>query len=272
MAPSRTGLGAALAIVLVTVVVAGCIGTTGEASETQSVDDAATEAPPSSSALPGPFTLRACAEQFGLFTIPASDAEPYLPDGFELTGLSGTPLPEGTAHLVVLAYTCDEDGVAVTEFSADLVVEPPEAVRNDDAGDHYINVVGVTTSASTLDAYHAWGLTGMQEGEVGIDAAADTPLAGAWGSHAAQGSAEARMTTSALGPPTAASGGEVRIFGVEDRKVTGALDITWTDVEGGYGEAAFQDEGLVPVATEEVGLGGSFWGFDETFRPVALPP
>lgn len=60
----------------------------------------------------------------------------------------------------------------------------------------------------------------------------------------------------------------MRIFGVEDRIVTGGVDIDWTSLEGVFGEAVLEDDGLVPVPTQGASAGGHFWGFDETFTPV----
>lgn len=83
----------------------------------------------------------------------------------------------------------------MTEFTVEVIVEPPEALRSETAGDHYVLITGVTTSEHNQEAYEAWGLGSIQEGNVALDAALEGPLAAAWDTTAERQGASARLTT-----------------------------------------------------------------------------
>lgn len=249
-------------------VMSGCLADT----EAEDTEDDATSSEPETDEATDSFELTDCLEQFGLFKVPSSQAEPYLPDGFEPAGTDGTPLTDGTAVLVGIALTCDgpaENGTT-TQFWTDLIVEPPEAYADEDAAFHYLHVTGVVTGTTVHDTWAAWGMPRMAGGEVTFETG-DGPLVDTAESHATNGTLGATLSTTAAEPQQTAPGASIRLFGVENRTVTAIVDVSFGAYTGNAGEVALEDDGLVPFDIEGPGAGGIFGDYDATFRTVDLP-
>ncbi len=135
----------------------------------------------------------------------------------------------------------------------------------------YVHVVGVVEGSAMHDAYVAWGIPQMPEGEVQVDVPRDHLIVGDGATRAANGTAEALLTTTAVGPAQTFSAGTARLFGVQDGAVTAMVDSEFTPFTGAAGPGELEDDGLLPVIVDGPGAGGNFWGYDMTFWPVELP-
>lgn len=260
------------ACLLLTLGLAGCLAADAPtAGPAEGADGAGTA--DAGDGAPSERTLRGCTEQFGAFTIPARQAEPYLPDGFEPVGVAGVPLADGTVALAVVGLACEDPGTGetVTQWWTEIPVDPPERYAKEGAMFQYVHVFGVVTGAAMLEAYDAWGIARFVEGDVQVDVPIDPLLVGAGGTRAANGTAEARLTTTAAGPAQTFPGGPARLFGVADGQVTGIVDAEFTAFTGAFGPAMLDDDGLLPVTVDGPGAGGNFWGYDITFWPAELP-
>lgn len=251
------------------VVLAGCIDS-GEATLQGAADDAAAGQDTMDDM--ESFVLEDCIEQAAIFTFPAEQADPYLPDGFTATGLDGGPLP-GRATFIPLLLRCatDLDTDDVTLLFNFIVVEPPEAYKDPDAALHYIPVSGVTTSANLSARFAAWNVTAVPRGELAFDGEPDGPGVETWTMEALTDDGGARLTTNALGDHPELVDGSIRVFGVEARTVVGIVDMSGGAWEGGVGDAVFEDDGMVPFDLAAVGVGVHAWDYGFTVAPAPLP-
>lgn len=267
----RAPLPLGIAALLLAASLAGCVG--ADPASSSGADDPADGTGAGTDEAPSTLALRACTEQYGVFTIPADQAAPYLPDGFEPVGVGGAPLADGTAALAIVGLTCEDPdtGETITQWWTDIPVDPPEPYAKDGAMFQYIHVFGVVTGPPMLDAYDAWSIPRFFEGDVQVDVPIDPLLVGDGETRAANGTDEVRLTTTAAGPAQTLPAGTARLFGVEDGTVTGMVDSEFTPFTGAFGPAALEDDGLLPVTVDGPGAGGNFWGYDITFWPAELP-
>ncbi len=251
----------------------------------------ATAAPETSPAASGhDFELSDCDEQYGAFTVPAGEAEPYLPEGFRFAGVGGEPLPDGQATLIVLVVRCDGPGDDEESYQlwTELPVVPTERYRSDGVLLYYIHVVGLTTSPTIADAYRAWNIPRFCMGDISLDMgnttdgvavedAAEVRVAN-WESELAtrrpacagtpaNEESGFRLTTSLVGTHPPLFGGSVRLLGVEDQHVPGIVDVTGDEWKEGFGQAQLVDNDLIPFELEGPAIGGHAWDFDASYRP-----
>lgn len=65
-------------------------------------------------------------------------------------------------------------------------------------------------------------------------------------------------------------GGVVRIFGIDDSNVTGAVDFGGTVWEGAAGVATFEDDGFVPLDVNGGGAGGLALDYSYVVTPATV--
>lgn len=266
-APAPLGIAA----LLLAASLAGCLG--ADPASSSDADGPADGTEATADDAPRTVELRDCTEHYATFTVPASEAGPYLPDGFETVGVGGAPPADGTVALVLLGLACGDPatGETVRQVSAEIPVDPPERYAKEGALFQYVHVVGVVAGHAMLEAYDAWGLPGVAGGEVQIEVPRDHLVVGDGETYAVNGSDEVRLATTVAGPPQTLPGGTGRFFGVEDGEVTAIVDAEFTPFTGAAGRAVLEEAGLVPMTVDGPGAGGNFWGYDMTLRPAELP-
>ena len=207
--------------------------------------------------------LEACYEQLGVFILPASDAEAYLPEGFEVY------LPEGfepenvassgeIAPLSVWSIDCKpihEKEEPLNMVWVDIPVVPPEAYRSDNIDTYSVPVQLFTSSPTLVEALHAFGIPQAELSDVThiVNEQADTVRTGL--AHATGGGEEITMETHVAGATIPEEGFEARIFGVEDGQITGVVDLIISDYDIMPGEASltrntlFSEQSLESIYT-----------------------
>lgn len=257
-----------VSLLTVVALLSGCFGPDGPADheDPSHPDEGSDPVPPSS------YRLSRCDEQWVLLKTPASEAKAYVPAGFDLVGVDGAPSPADAAALFVLALDCEdpEADEAVAQVWVHLVVDPPEEERNPDAVLHYVPVTWPVTEGPYLDALRAWDIVQAKPGNITVGAGFKGPGAASWETRFGDGNGSATLKTDTVGnqPPT--SGGVVRMFGVADGRVTGVVDFTGTESESARGAGTFEDDGVVPLATNGSGVAGLALDYDYEIRPVGV--
>lgn len=269
-APSTAAV-TALAFALV---LAGCLGALDPSAEQaggqQAPDaDAGADGPNATAALPEVLAVEGCNEHFGVFPVPGPAVTDRLPDGFA---------HEHMAY--VFAFTCDTaalDGEDVEAFSfatAGVFVAPPERHRLDGAIAHAVSVWTVATTESAADAFAAWDLGDVVEGDVVLEVLGEAPPGHGARMTADDGDGVLHMYTGVRDPPTEGEAGTARIFGVADGQLTGYVDINWTSADVYEGGAMAGYEGPDSPLGVPLGPGAAYhWmgdGYGATFRAVAL--
>lgn len=259
-----------IVVVLLAASLAGCLSN-GDASSTEPAE-ANPEVGEDNETIPELLELVHCDEQFAVFTTPASQAEAYLPEGFSLVGVSGEPLPEGAASLVVLTLDCQNPATdeIVTQLWVHLPVEAPEAYTREDALFHYIPVKWPVASEPLLETLHAWGIPQATFAAIQFDAGSTSPGPTSWETRASDADGGVRLATETVGNHPPGEGGVVRIFGVENGEVVGAVDFQSTAWEGALGVATLEDDGLVPIDVHGPSAGGLALDYDYIVTPVDL--
>ena len=195
---------------------------------------------------PESAVLETCDEQLGVFILPASDAEPYLPEGFEPYQPEGFE-PENVdlsgEYAPVNVWSIECEPIHEKEEPLNMVwveiVVAPEVYRFDDIDASYSVPVQLFTSSPTLvETLHAFGIPQAELSDVTheVNEPADTVRTGL--AHATDGSEEVTMETHVAGAPIPEEGFESRKFGVEDGQVTGVVDLIISDFDIMPGEAS----------------------------------
>lgn len=262
-------------LLLLAVPMAGCTG-----EEPTPGEDANAEV------LPESVVLEACYEQLGVFVVPASEAEAYLPEGFEvyLPEEIEDYLPEGfepenvapsgeIALLSVASMECEpvhEKEEPLNMVWVDIVVTPPEAYRSDDAEIYYVPIQLFTSSPTLVETLHAFGIPQAELSDVihEVHEKADTVRTGL--ADATGGGEEITMESHVAGSPT--PGGEDgvggRIFGVKDGQVTGVVDYISSDYEIMPGEASLTKNTLFSEQSHENIYTVHAWDIEFHHEPV----
>lgn len=272
---------ALVAVVLLAAGLAGCIGGDDAALEganTTDATDAANETDlgtlPDGEPVPLDLEMADCYEQTGVFPVPA-EAVGELPEGFEPVPFD----PAGqTATMLVIALDCSLPGdEAHSEVWGMVEVEPPEELAAEDAAFSLIALGAISSTERRAHVYEAWGMgeDGILAGDVTVETLAETPPARGGHVLGTDDDFTVHMYTTVEGEPAPESAGKARAFGVDGGEVTGAMDVAWTDSQGGYqtGEAALAFEGGAPIPEPGgAGVAFHFWGedYDVAFQYVDL--
>ncbi len=167
-----------------------------------------------------------------------------MPPGFA-PSFGGTPfvgaLP-GVGSFNVLYISCTVEGEHVKEMIAVLEVMPPEYLRLEGASWHFLAVSGLTTSERSAQRYASWCFGDIiTHGEVDISAS-ETPVAIAGHATATDDTSTVTMDSVTGGPPTPTSGGEGRLFGVNDATVH-YIDVSFNEAIVNFGSGSVQVDG-----------------------------
>jgi len=220
--------------------------------------------------------LEACYEQLGVFILPASDAEPYLPEGFEPLQPEGVE-PENVdlsgeyAPLNVWSIECEpvhEKEEPLNMMWMDISVVPPEAYRSDDIDVYSVPVKLFTSSPTLVETLHAFGIPQTELSDVTheVNEKADTVRTGL--AHVKGGSEEVTMETHVAGGPIPEEGFEARIFGVEDDQVTGVVDLKISDFDIMPGEASLTENTIFSEQSLESAYTVHAWEIEFHLEPV----
>jgi len=222
--------------------------------------------------------LEACYEQLGVFILPASDAEAYLPEGFEVY------LPEGfepenvapsgeIAPLSVWSIDCKpihEKEEPLNMVWVDILVVPPEAYRSDDVELYTVPVQLFTSSPTLVETLHAFGIPQAELSDVTheVNEPADTVRTGL--AHATGGGEEITMESHVAGSPTPSGEDGIgwRMFGVQDGQVTGVVDVVSSDYDIMPGEASVTGNTLFSEHSLESVYSVHAWEIEFHLEPV----
>ncbi len=224
--------------------------------------------------LPESAVLEACYEQLGVFILPAGDAEAYLPEGFEIF------LPEGFENMapsgdITPLYVWSIDCKPIQEKEeplnmvwVDILVVPPETYRSDDVELYTVPVQLFTSSPTLVETLHASGIAQAELSDVTheVNEPADTVRTGL--AHATGGGEEVSMETHVAGGPIPEGGFDARIFGVEDGRVTGVVDVIISDYEIMPGEASLTGNTLFSEQSLESVYSVHAWEIEFHLEPV----
>lgn len=269
-----------LAVVLLTAGLAGCLGGEDAALEesnttetTPAVNESDLGTLPDGSPVPAETTLAGCHEQAGAFPVPRAFFEGEVPDGFE-------PVPFGpagaSATLVVISLSCSLSGEDQRVLWGMLVVEPPEGLAPEDGDVSLLALGTISSDERQAHVYEAWGLGDeILTGDVTVENLQETNLGRGGHAMATDGDFTIHMYSSVGGEPAPETAGQARVFGESGGELAGAMDISWTDSEGGFqdGEATLAFEGQAPIPQpESAGVAWHFWGdsYDVTFEHLDL--
>lgn len=287
---------AAIALLLLTTSLAGCIGGQDEATPTNTEDAGpAGTGPPGGpgsqegsglegnvSAVPGTgglVELSSCTEHLGLFALPAELFAGQLPDGFEPEPVEGAP---GTVGFFVIAVTCDTGAVvnpsspgqpgantSISEpgmIAGGITVRPPSELAS--GADVHGLLIGLLTEGEGLaQALGPWGLE-PEEATISQNTA-DLDLASLGQAQGSVGEFQVVLATEVSAAVDDASGYHARIFSLEGYGVTGWMDVrTGGATGGGSGTATFAFPEVPPV---HQGLGlqrlGDAYGYELLYTP-----
>ena len=226
--------------------------------------------------LPESPILEACYEQLGVFILPASDAEPFLPEGFKPLQPEGFE-PENVdlsgeyAPLNVWSIECEpvhEKEEPLNMVWMDISVVPPEAYRSDDIDVFSVPVKLFTSSPTLVEILHSFGIPQTELSDVTheVNEKADTVRTGL--AHATGGGEEITMETHVAGTPIPEEGFEARIFGVEDGQVTGVVDLIISDFDIMPGEASLTENTLFSEQSLESAYNVHAWEIEFHLEPV----
>jgi len=189
-----------------------------------------------------PVRFADCRQQIGVFGIDASDAAPFLPDGFvpvpfqdsSPAGSTGAPAPQAASATVQLVGTSCTPAAGqgagsevVTVMQAWLYVDPPDEFESEVLGptpSPYVVVPWMVVSGEALAArLQAWGLP-ARVGEVqddfgGVPGSLQTGTVVA----TAHGAA-VRLDTTVPALLRETTPERLRLFGVSNRRLTGVVD------------------------------------------------
>jgi hypothetical protein len=226
--------------------------------------------------LPESAVLEACYEQLGVFILPASDAEPYLPEGFEPYQPEGfeqenVDLSGEYAPVNVWSIECEpihEKEEPLNMMWMDISVVPPEAYRSDDIDAYSVPVKLFTSSPTLVETLQVFGIPQTELSDVTheINVKADTVRTGL--AHATEGGEEVTMETHVAGATIPEEGFEARIFGVEDGQITGVVDLIISDFDILPGEASLTGNTLFSEQSLESVYTVHAWEIEFHLEPV----
>jgi hypothetical protein len=226
--------------------------------------------------LPESAVLEACYEQLGVFILPASDAEPYLPEGFEPYQPEGfeqenVDLSGEYAPVNVWSIECEpihEKEEPLNMMWMDISVVPPEAYRSDDIDAYSVPVKLFTSSPTLVETLQVFGIPQTELSDVTheINVKADTVRTGL--AHATEGGEEVTMETHVAGTTIPEEGFEARIFGVEDGQITGVVDLIISDFDILPGKASLTGNTLFSEQRLESVYTVHAWEIEFHLEPV----
>ena len=226
--------------------------------------------------LPESAVLEACYEQLGVFILPASEAEPYLPEGFEPLQPEGFE-PENAdlsgeyAPVNVWSIECkpvQEKEEPLNMVWVEIVVVPPEAYRSDDVASYSVPVQLFTSSPTLVETLHSFGVAQAELSDVTheLNEKADTVRTGM--AHATGGGENITMESQIAGEQTPVEGFESRKFGVENGRVTGVVDLIISDFDRMQGEASLARNTLFSEQNPESVIAVHAWEIEFHLEPV----
>jgi hypothetical protein len=219
--------------------------------------------------LPKSVVLEACYEQLGVFNLPPSEAEPYLPEGFE-------PYLDPSlrfATLSVWSIECEpvhEKEDPLNMVWVDIIVIPPETYRSDDAGFYKVPIRLFTSSPTLVETLHAFGIPQAELSDVIHEVNEQNDMERAGLANAAGGSGEVTMETQVAGSPTPSGEDGIgpRIFGVKDGRVTGMVDYISSDYNIMPGEASLTNNTFFSEQNHESVYSVHAWEIEFHLEPV----
>ena len=238
--------------------------------------------------LPESVVLEACYEQLGIFLVPASEAEAYLPGGFEPVQadwfeIEYPPLwsepenvdPSGEyALLSVWSIECNpvhekEEPLNMVWMTIDVV--PPEAYMTDDAALYSVPVRLFTSSPTLVETLHAYGIPQAELSDVThiVNEKADTVRTGL--AHATGGGEEVIMESNVAGSPihrAAEDTGARRNFGVKDGQVSGVVEYRVSNYDIMPGDASLTENSLFSGQTPGSMFSVHAWEIEFHLEPV----
>jgi hypothetical protein len=224
---------------------------------------------PAAAAAPTHLLLHGCANVGGLFGVPASAAQAYLPDGFQ--PLPAPDDPRGGVRLFVEGMRCGTatlDGQALGEaraFYEELEVQPPATWQREGVGSYTVPLIFLAQPTEVARAFAAWGFARAGVGNLSFQPDADTPAAQHGTFTASEGSLRVTITTTAAPPLSQAQPGlQVRQFGVQDKQVRSVVDANASASTGTLGAAQVDFAGDPPLLDQAgpAAPGGSSAGYD----------
>lgn len=199
----------------------GCIGTLEQTQATRTTTDDGGDGPV------GSIALKDCREEIGIFPVPASAVEPYLPDGFEPAASTPPEVHQGedptgqTATLLLVGMDCESPRPASFLFPFVPVV-PPADERVDGVYYHAVALPCVADEA-TSELLRSWHVL-CEAGDVGIETRADAPAGAAWDLTADDGNATVTMEGAAPASRSPAGAEWIRLFHAAEGKLCARSD------------------------------------------------
>lgn len=261
----------AVAVLLVALALAGCLGDAGTTDPVGPSTDAPLGLLPDGSPVPLSMTWTRCAAFSGFFAYEMDALRVMLPSGFEPAPYPNDP--SGTlGSFVVSTHPCD----GVRDLFLGIPVIPPSEHAGD-ALSHVVALRYLTTNRTVADVFAAWNATGNEHAaRVSVGLVENQPLVRSGRVVAESGAFRIDLASSSPGPGGPGEPFQSRVFSVWEDRVVGAVDWTWDSFElicFDRTEATLRVEGA-PVAGLPPLLSGTgchLWGpYDYGLRYVDL--
>ncbi len=278
-----SGSALALFVLMVAVGLAGCASNHSLPSATHS----STTSVPTPGVQPvsvmgpvlGPsFELSDCRNRGGSFSVPRSNLDGILPEGFEAVASTDPTAPPDSVVVYAIAVSCaafrvnGTEGKAVELAYAEVAVTPSTKESVPGITDCTMPLFFVATDEALGAALHAHGLGLAGTGTLGTTAIETSPGARTDSYTLGDGSLQfifGETTPDTLG----VTGGDFMLYGVQGGHVVSRLQGTSEGGTAHYASAMVQSTG-VPGLTgfRDAALGFGASGFSLHFRPLAPAP
>lgn len=216
----RQPWGLLVALILVSVSLAGCLGSSPDGSSDQSRADTGSDDRIDRLEASG------CREQIGIFGMDAATVSPYMPEGFEPMPVlppevyQGADPSEQTATLLLVGFVCDQP--PMTLFLPLVPVMPPEELREPEVYYHAVALPCIADGA-TATVLEAWGAP-CQTGTTAIEPQVELPAGAVWDLAAESSTFTVTMQGSAPASETPAGPEWVRLFHALDGQLCSVSD------------------------------------------------